>query len=249
VSATSRKSKTASAEARHTRALEIEKRLSRAMPEPRTELNHRNAWQLLIATILSAQSTDRTVNRVTPILFEHYPDPAALSGAPPDDVEALIKPTGFFRNKTKSIQAASRQLVERHAGEVPRSIEEMVELSGVARKTANVVLGSAYGIASGIVVDTHVTRVAARLGLSEQTDPVKIETDLCELFPRTSWVDMGHRFVLHGRYLCLARKPRCAECPLAEICPAAEAAGSGDWAARADREHQALEAAIRAAQP
>jgi endonuclease-3 len=217
------------------------------LPEPRTELAHRNAWQLLIATILSAQSTDRTVNRITPILFERYPDAAALAAADPLAIEALIKPTGFFHNKTQSIQAASRQLVERHRGEVPRSIEALVELAGVARKTANVVLGSAYGIASGMVVDTHVTRVAARLGLTAHTDPVKIETDLCALFPSTSWVDMSHRLVLHGRYLCLAKKPRCAECPLAEICPAAQAAGSGEWTARAERERQILEAAVKAA--
>lgn len=206
------------------------------MPEPRCELDHRNAWELLVATILSAQSTDRTVNRVTPALFARFPTPAALAAAPPAEVEELIKASGFFRNKTKSIRAASQMIAEKYGGEVPRTLDEIIALPGVARKTANVVLGTAYRVASGITVDTHAGRVARRLGLSKQGDPVKVEKDLCAVFPTKSWIDMGHRFVLHGRYICLATKPRCAECPLNEICPASIAAASGKWTARADSE-------------
>jgi endonuclease-3 len=218
------------------RASEVQKRLTRAMPEPVTELEHENAWQLLVATILSAQSTDRTVNRVTPILFEHYPTPAKLAAASQSDVEALVKATGFFRNKAKSIRAASQMVAERFGGEVPRTMEEMLELPGVARKTANVVLGSAYRVASGMTIDTHAGRVARRLGLSKQSDPVKVEADLCALFAKKSWIDMGHRFVLHGRYVCLSIKPRCGECPLNELCSARIAPPVGRWGERADRE-------------
>jgi endonuclease III len=222
-------------------ALEVLKRLKRAMPEPRCELDHQDAWQLLVATILSAQSTDKMVNQVTPKLFARYATPAALGAAEQADVETLVKSTGFFRNKAKAIRAASQLLVERHAGSVPRTLDEMVALPGVARKTANVVLGTAYRIASGMTVDTHVGRVARRLRLSKQDDPIKVESDLCALFPKSSWIDMGHRLVLHGRYVCLARKPRCAECPLAEICPAAEASASDRWTARAERERSYVE--------
>lgn len=224
-----------------TRAREIEKRLARAMPEPRCELDHENAWQLLIATILSAQSTDRTINRVTPALFKRFPTPAALGAASQDEVEALIKASGFFRNKAKAIRAASQMVAERFGGEVPRSMEEMLELPGVARKTANVVLGTAYRVPSGIMVDTHAGRVARRLGLSKQADPVKVEKDLCAVFPQKSWIDMGHRLVLHGRYICLATKPRCLECPLNELCSARVADASGRWSTRAERERARVE--------
>jgi endonuclease-3 len=218
------------------RAREIETRLSAAMPEPRCELNHSSAWQLLIATILSAQSTDRMVNRVTPSLFKRYPTPAALSDADQDELETLIKSTGFFRNKAKSIRTASRQIVEQFGGEVPRTLDEITQLSGVARKTGNVVLGTAYRIPSGIMVDTHAGRVSRRLQLTKHDDPVKVEHDLRALFPESSWIDMGHRFVLHGRYTCLARSPMCVQCPLNELCKAREAAPAASWQARAKLE-------------
>jgi endonuclease-3 len=195
---------------------QVQRRLAEAMPDPRCELDHASAWQLLVATILSAQSTDRMVNRVTPALFARYPTPAALAAAELPELEEQIRSTGFFRNKAKAIRGASQQVAERHGGEVPRSIEELVELPGVARKTANVVLGVAYGIASGIAVDTHAARVAQRLGWTREQDPVRIERDLCEQIPRADWIDANHRLILHGRYVCLARAPACAECPLNE---------------------------------
>lgn len=206
------------------------------MPEPICELDHQDAWQLLIATILSAQSTDKMVNAVTPELFRHYPTPLALAQAPIADVERLIKSTGFFRNKAKSIIGASAQIVEQHDGVVPRSLDELVKLPGVARKTANVVLGTAYRIPTGIVIDTHAGRVARRLALTAETDPKKVERDLMALWPKTAWIDMGHRFVLHGRYVCTSQKPACPACPLHELCPAAEGRKHGRWGARADLE-------------
>jgi endonuclease III len=182
------------------------------------------------------------VNRVTPALFKRYPTAAKLGAADQSAVEELIKPTGFFRNKAKAIRAASQMVAERFAGEAPRTLEEMVELPGVARKTANVVLGSAYRIASGITVDTHAGRVARRLRLTKHDDPIKVEKDLCALFESDSWIDMGHRFVLHGRYICLAKKPRCSDCPLNEICPSKEAPAKGTWTERAEHEHACIEA-------
>jgi endonuclease-3 len=217
---------------------EIRTRLARAIPDPEVELDHGNAWELLIATILSAQSTDKTVNRVTPELFRHYPTPAELGAAPQEAVEAIVKSTGFFRQKAKAIREVSRIVAEEHGGEVPKTIDALTALPGVARKTANVVLGAAYAIASGIVVDTHVGRVARRLGLTRQEDPEKVEQDLCAIFAKKSWIDIGHRLLLHGRYLCLSRKPDCARCPLAEVCPAREAAPEGRWTERADREQK-----------
>lgn len=205
------------------RLAEVRARLARALPEPRCELAHADAWQLLIATILSAQSTDARVNLVTPALFARFPTPAALGAASQEEVEALVKSTGFFRNKARAIRETSQALVERFGGEVPPRMEDMLTLRGVARKTANLVLGTALGIASGIVVDTHVARVARRLGLTEASDPERIEAELCERFPREEWIATGHRLVLHGRYLCTAKKPRCGECPLNEACPAREA--------------------------
>ncbi len=220
---------------------DLRQRLAKAIPEPQCELDHSSPWQLLVATILSAQSTDRRVNLVTPELFRALPTPEALAGAPRAMVEGLVRSTGFFRNKAKNIQAMSRALVDHHGGEVPREMDALVELPGVARKTANVVLGTAFGIASGIVVDTHVGRVARRLGLSDHENPVKVERDLCAVFPETSWVDLGHRLVLHGRYVCLARKPRCARCALNELCPAREAEPEGRWTARASYEQRRVE--------
>lgn len=206
------------------------------MPAQRIELDFANPWQLLIATILSAQSTDRTVNRVTPELFRRFGSPAALGGAPQDEVERLVRPTGFFHVKAKAIREASRAIAERFGGRVPRTMEELTTLPGVARKTANVVLGHAYGVASGIVVDTHVGRVARRLDLTREDDAARVEADLCALFPRTSWIAIGLRLMLHGRYVCTARAPRCADCPLNELCPSREARPEGSWPTRATRE-------------
>ncbi len=199
-------------------AEEIRKRLEQMLPEPRTELDHRNAFELLVATILSAQSTDRTVNRVTPALFEHYPTPAALAAADPIELENEIKATGFFRNKAKAIRAASQRIVEAYGGEVPRTMEELLTVPGAARKTANVVLGTAYGLATGVVVDTHVSRLSNRLDLSKQTTAEKIEQDLITLLPQERWISFSHQMIHHGRSLCIARKPRCSECLLDPIC-------------------------------
>lgn len=228
-------------------AEDIRKRLEVMLPEPKTELDHRNAYELVVATILSAQSTDRTVNRVTPALFERYPTPAALAASDPAELEAEIKPTGFFRNKAKAIRAASQRIVDAYGGEVPRTMEEITTLPGVARKTGNVVLGSAYRIASGITIDTHAGRVARRLDLTDEEDPVKVELDLCALWPQSSWIDMGHRFVLHGRYVCLAKKPRCEQCPVNELCRSASAKPDGTWAVRAQNERKVIEARGQAA--
>ncbi len=211
------------------------RRLSAAIPKPQCELDHTDAWTLLIATILSAQSTDRTVNTVTPVLFDKFPTPEALAAAPREDVEAVVHRTGFYRNKAKAIQGASLALHEEYGGEVPRDMTALLQLPGVARKTANVVLGVAFGIASGIVVDTHVMRVAQRLGLTTETKPDKVEKDLCALLEQDQWIDGGHRLLLFGRYLCLAREPDCENCPLFEICPSREGdvAPGGPWVDRA----------------
>ena len=211
---------------------QLRERLRRAMPAPRCELDHANAWQLLVATILSAQSTDARVNQVTPELFRRWPDPASLGAASQADVKEVVKSTGFFRNKARAIRETSRALADEHGGQVPRSLEALLELRGVARKTANVVLGVAYGLPSGLVVDTHVARVAQRLGLTREEDPVRIERDLCALFPREEWVATGLRLVLHGRYLCTARKPACARCLFNELCPSREQPGEGRWTDR-----------------
>lgn len=216
----------------------VAERLSLAVPEARCELRHRNAFELLIATILSAQSTDKTVNAVTPGLFERWPTPAALAAAGQEEVEEVVKRTGFFRNKAKAIRGAAAALVSEHGGQVPRSMEAMVTLPGVARKTANVVLGTAYGIASGFVVDTHVMRVAQRLGLTAHDDPGDIEADLRGHFAEDTWVDMGHRTLLHGRYTCLAKSPLCSDCPLNELCPSRQTSAEGTWQERAQHEAQ-----------
>jgi endonuclease-3 len=222
---------------------QIHERLASAIPAPRIELDYRNPWELLIATILAAQSTDRTVNLVTPALFHAYPTPGALAGAPQDEVERLVRETGFYRNKARAIREASRLIAERYGGEVPRTMEELVTLPGVARKTANVVLGNAFRIAAGITVDRHTGRVARRLNLTEHEDPVKVEADLCAIFPKREWVDVGLRFQLHGRYVCTAQAPDCKNCPLNELCPSRrrQPLGTVD-------EREALEAARIAAQ-
>lgn len=186
------------------------------------ELCHRNAYELTVATILSAQSTDKLVNGVTPRLFERYPTPADLAAARLEDVEAIVHSTGFFRQKAKNIVRMAQRVVSDYGGEIPRTMQEMTTLPGVARKTANVVLGTAYGLATGVVVDTHVKRVAGKLGLTDNTDPVKIERDLMELIPEDRWIDFGHQVIWHGRRICDAKRPRCGDCPLAPLCPSAE---------------------------
>jgi endonuclease-3 len=203
------------------RTAAIVRALGRARPSPRVELDHDGPFQLLIATILSAQCTDARVNRVTPELFRRYPSPAAFAAAEPAELEAAVRSTGFFRAKARSIRECCRALLERHGGRVPRTLEEMVRLPGVGRKTANVVLGAGYGVASGIVVDTHVARVARRLGLTRRDDPVRIERDLMALVPERDWIFFSIAMVLHGRYVCVARRPRCGECPLRARCPSA----------------------------
>lgn len=193
--------------------------LRRAYPAAGCSLDHRGAFELLAATILSAQCTDERVNKVTPALFKKYPGPAEMAKAPVADLEKLVHSTGFYKNKALSLKEASRAIAENFGGKVPRSMEELLTLRGVARKTANVVLGSAYGIAAGVVVDTHVKRLAFRLGLTAGTDPVKIEADLMQALPKADWIWFAHALVLHGRAVCVARKPLCADCPLKKICP------------------------------
>jgi endonuclease-3 len=192
--------------------------LDEAYPAATCELSHRNPFQLLISTILSAQCTDERVNQVTKTLFPKYPRPADFAYADPRELEQEIRPTGFFRNKTKSIMGASKKLVEEFGGKVPRTMEEILTLPGVARKTGNVVLGTAYGIASGVVVDTHVLRLSARLDLTKQTDPKKVEQDLMKVIPQERWILFSHQIIWHGRRVCNARKPKCAECNLEPLC-------------------------------
>jgi len=195
------------------------KALRKAYPEAGCSLDHRGPFELLMATILSAQCTDERVNLVTPALFKKYPGPAEMAKAPLSDLEKLVHSTGFYKNKALSLKEASRAITENFSGAVPRSMDELLTLRGVARKTANVVLGSAYGIAAGVVVDTHVKRLAFRLGLTRQTDPGKIELDLMKAVPREDWIWFAHALVLHGRAVCDARKPLCAVCPVEKLCP------------------------------
>ncbi|MDY0002860.1 MAG: endonuclease III [Polyangia bacterium] len=186
-------------------------------------LDHVDPFQLLVATILSAQCTDERVNQVTPRLFERYPTPAALAKAELSSIEEIIRSTGFFHNKARSIQGASARIVEGFGGRVPRTLEDLTTLPGVARKTANVVMGTAFGVPSGVVVDTHVRRLSGRLGLTTQTDPEKIERDLMDLLPEEEWIDFSHRLIWHGRKICKARAPQCERCLLAPACPSAGA--------------------------
>jgi endonuclease III len=202
----------------HRRVAAILARLDEAYPAANCELKHTNAFQLLIATILSAQTTDVRVNEVTPHLFQKYPTPEKLAHADPNEVEQEIRPTGFFRNKTKSIIGASKALVENFGGQVPRTMDEILTLPGVARKTGNVVLGTAYGIPSGVVVDTHVMRLSRRLDLTKHEDPKKIEEDLVRVIPQEKWIIFSHQLIWHGRRVCFARKPKCLECNLESIC-------------------------------
>ena len=200
-------------------ALEILARLKKEYPDAHCELDFQTPLQLLVATILSAQCTDKRVNMVTPDLFRAYPRAEDLASAKTEELEDMIRSTGFFRNKTKSLLGMSAAVVERHGGEVPRTMEELVKLPGVGRKTANVVLGNAFAINEGVVVDTHVGRLAVRLGLTNETDPVKVEQTLMKLFPRDDWALLSHLLIFHGRRVCIARAPRCGECVLNDICP------------------------------
>lgn len=200
------------------RVSEILQKLDEAYPNVTCALEHHTPFQLLISTILSAQCTDERVNIVTATLFPKYPNAKAFAYANPAELEQDIRPTGFFRNKTKSIMGASKKIVEEFHGEVPQTMEQLLTLPGVARKTANVVLGTAFGIASGVVVDTHVMRLTGRLDLSKNTDPKKIEQDLMQIIPRDRWILFSHQLIWHGRQICQARKPKCLECNLERIC-------------------------------
>ncbi len=191
-------------------------------PDAHCELDYGNAFELLAATILSAQCTDVRVNMVTPVLFARYPDALALSAAEPADVEAIVRTTGFFRAKAKSVIGMAKALVERHGGDVPRTLADLVRLPGVGRKTANVVLGNAFGINEGIVVDTHVQRLARRLGLTREPDPIAIERALMPLVPQERWAILSHLLIWHGRRVCFARAPACAACVLRDVCPSAD---------------------------
>lgn len=202
-------------------AAKIAALLAESWPDAHVELDHRNAYELLVATILSAQSTDKMINTLTPALFAKYPDAKALARAEPTELEPMIYKSGFFRAKAKNLIGMARAVVERHGGKIPETMEELVALPGVARKTANVVLGSALGKNVGVVVDTHVARVAARLGLTTESDPVKIEQDLMRLVPQEQWTIFAHRLIWHGRRVCHAKRPDCEHCHLAPVCPSA----------------------------
>ena len=196
--------------------------LRAAHPDATCALLHTSPWELLVATILSAQCTDARVNLVTPALFRHFPTPAAMAHASLPEIEELIRTTGFYRNKAKSILGAAKAVVADFDGKVPRSMDELLTLSGVARKTGNVVLGVAYGIADGIVVDTHVLRLSRRLELTRNTEPKKVEQDLVKIIPKDRWIDFSHELILHGRQICIARKPRCADCTIEPECDSSD---------------------------
>jgi len=204
------------------RVAEILERLDQRYSDVRCALHHNSAWELLVATILSAQCTDVRVNMVTPILFEKYPTPAHFASLQPEELESDIRSTGFFRNKAKSLIGAARKIISDFGGEVPRTMEDLLTVPGAARKTANVVLGSWFGIAEGVVVDTHVQRISRRLELTKSDTPPKIEQDLMKVIPRDRWIGFSHQIIHHGRAICIARKPKCAECPLENLCHAAD---------------------------
>jgi endonuclease III len=207
---------------RNVRVQVILEALDEMYPDATCALIHHNPWELLVATILSAQCTDKRVNEVTPGLFRKYPTPRDFAAVRPEALANDIRSTGFFNNKAKSIVGAAKKIVGEFGGKVPRTLEELITVPGAARKTANVVLGTAYGIASGIVVDTHVQRISRRLDLTKQTDPVKVEQDLVKIIPQERWILFAHQIIHHGRALCIARKPKCAECRLDPICYAAD---------------------------
>ena len=196
--------------------------LQKAYPGATCALLHRNPWELLVATILSAQCTDARVNMVTPVLFHRFPTPAAMAKASLPEIEEIIRTTGFYHNKAKSISGAAKAVVERFGGEVPRTMDELLTVPGAARKTANVVLGTAYGIAVGIVVDTHVLRLTRRLELTLNTEPKKVEQDLMKIIPKDHWIDFSHELILHGRAICIARKPRCVDCVIEKECDSSD---------------------------
>lgn len=200
-------------------AAQVVRRLKTAYPDAQCALHFSSPLQLLAATILSAQCTDVRVNLVTKDLFRKYPDARAFAAAKPSDLERAVQSTGFFRNKAKNIKACCTTLVDEHNGQVPQELDVLVKLPGVGRKTANVVLGTAFGIPTGVVVDTHVARLSQRLGLTRHKDPVKIERDLMAVLPKREWIGFSHRMIAHGRQICVARKPKCEICPLADICP------------------------------
>ncbi|HCU68695.1 MAG TPA: endonuclease III [Desulfomicrobium sp.] len=203
------------------RAEAVRERLARRYPVPRTELHWSSPWELLAATVLSAQCTDARVNQVTPHLFATWPDVEQMANADVGEIEVVIRSTGFFRNKAKNLRAAAARIVDAYGGQVPRTMEDMLTLPGVARKTANVVLSNAFGVQAGIAVDTHVKRISFRLGLTRETVPDRIERDLMKLFPQDDWGAVNHYLVLFGREVCTARKPACAECELEDLCPKA----------------------------
>jgi endonuclease-3 len=196
--------------------------LQKAYPDATCALTHSSPWELLVATILSAQCTDARVNIVTPTLFRRFPTPAAMAKASLPEIEELIRTTGFYHNKAKSISGAAKAVVERFGGEVPRTMEELLTVPGAARKTANVVLGTAYGIAVGVVVDTHVLRLTRRLELTLNTEPKKVEQDLIKIIPKDHWIAFSHELILHGRAICIARKPRCADCTIEKECDSSD---------------------------
>ncbi len=199
-------------------ALSVIEKLRKKYPQPECALIYSSPWELLVATILSAQCTDIRVNLVTPGLFKKFKTMKSFAKAKQAEVEEAVKSTGFFRNKAKNIIACAAALIEKHGGEIPKDIEELIKLPGIGRKTANVLLGNAYGIASGVVVDTHVKRLSGRIGLTENTDPEKVETDLVKIVPKAEWIDFSHLLIWHGRDRCMARKPDCENCELGEIC-------------------------------
>ncbi|MGC8548462.1 MAG: endonuclease III [Acidobacteriaceae bacterium] len=199
---------------------ELLTRLKKTYPDAECALFHRNPWELLVATILSAQCTDARVNMVTPALFAAFPTPKAMAAATPAAIEEYVKSTGFYRNKAKSIHGAAKRVVEVYGGKLPQTMEELLTLPGAARKTANVVLGVAFHKAEGVVVDTHVLRISRRLGLTQATDPKKVEQDLMRILPRDRWIQFSHEIIHHGRQICIARKPKCELCPLEDLCHA-----------------------------
>jgi len=205
-----------------TRITDLLQRLDANYPNVKCALDHKNAFELLVATILSAQCTDVRVNMVTPELFAKYPTPEAMAAMEPENIEPIIRTTGFFRNKAKSIVGAARKLVADYGSKVPEDIDQLLTLPGVARKTANVVLGSWFGKAEGVVVDTHVHRISRRLELTKENDPKGIERDLMNILPRDHWINFSHQIIWHGRKICIARKPKCAECPLENLCHAGD---------------------------
>lgn len=206
-------------EAKKKRARKVLTRLRKQYPQAECALIHDSPFQLLVATILSAQCTDERVNSVTPRLFERFPDPSSLAAATQRQVETIVQPLGFFRAKATNLRGMARKLVAEFDGELPRTLDELTSLPGVGRKTANVLLGTAFGIPSGVVVDTHVRRISNLLGLTESQNPTIIERDLMEVLPKKEWIDFSHRMIHHGRQICIARRPKCLDCPLLKLCP------------------------------